>query len=414
MSLRALIEKRTALIADIRVIADAAGDNEITGDQRDTYDRLIAEQETLGTRITEEQRLVEAERDAAQAAVRHLNGGAGDPGGAGAPSGEHRTTDPLAAERATRLAEFRTFMRSNEAGRYEFRALSADSAPDGGYLVGPEQFVADLIKSVDDLVFLRQMATVQTVTQARSLGVPTLDTNPADADWTSELATGSEDSTIAFGKRVLWPRPLAKRIKLSKDLLMFNALPAEDIVKDRLAYKFAITQEKGFLTGTGANQPLGVFTAATDGISTSRDVSTGNSTTAMTFDGLIEAKYSLKGQYWPRATWIFHRAALKALMKLKDGEGDYLWQPAVVAGQPDRLLNMPLKMSEYAPSTFTTGLYVGILGDFSNYWIADAMDLQLQRLVELYAETNQIGYIGRLMTDGMPVLEEAFARVKLA
>ena len=71
-------------------------------------------------------------------------------------------------------------------------------------------------------------------------------------------------------------------------------------------------------------------------------------------------------------------------------------------------------MSEFAPNTLTTGLYVGLLGDFSNYWIADAMDMQVQVLKELYAETNQTGYIGRLETDGMPVLAEAFARVTLA
>ena len=71
-------------------------------------------------------------------------------------------------------------------------------------------------------------------------------------------------------------------------------------------------------------------------------------------------------------------------------------------------------MSEYAPNTFTTGLYVGLLGDFSHYWIADALEMTVQRLVELYAGTNQTGFIGRLETDGAPVLEEAFARVKLA
>jgi HK97 family phage major capsid protein len=61
---------------------------------------------------------------------------------------------------------------------------------------------------------------------------------------------------------------------------------------------------------------------------------------------------------------------------------------------------------------FTTGLYVGIVGDFSNYEIVDALDMQLQVLMELYAETNQNGYILRAETDGMPVLAEAFARVK--
>ena len=157
-----------------------------------------------------------------------------------------------------------------------------------------------------------------------------------------------------------------------------------------------------------------MFTASDDGISTSRDVSTGNEDTSVTFDGLKEAKYTLKPNYWPRARWIFHRDAVKQISKLKDGEGQYIWQPAVVQGDPDRILSFPVDMSEYAPNTFTSALYVGVLGDFSNYWIVDALDMEMQRLVELYAATNQIGFIGRKETDGMPVLEEAFVRVKLA
>jgi HK97 family phage major capsid protein len=189
----------------------------------------------------------------------------------------------------------------------------------------------------------------------------------------------------------------------------------EAFVRGRLAYKFGVAQEKGFMTGTGAQQPLGLFTASANGISTARDVSTGNTTTQITFDGAIEAKFTLKPAYWTRARWIFHRDAIKQLVKLKDGDGNYIWQLGNVQnGQPDRLLNLPVLMSEYAPNTFTTGLYAGILGDFSFYWIADALDMQFQRLVELYALTNQTALIGRLETDGMPVLEEAFVRVKLA
>jgi HK97 family phage major capsid protein len=189
---------------------------------------------------------------------------------------------------------------------------------------------------------------------------------------------------------------------------------AERIVMDRLAYKFGVTQEKGFLTGTGVNQALGIFTASNDGITTARDVSTGNTTTSVTFDGLTNAKYSLKGQYWSRSDWMFHRDVLSQVAKLKDGEGQYLWRESVRDGEPDRLLGRPVMMSEFCPNTLTTGQYVGILGDFSNYWIVDALDLQIKRLNELYAETDQVGFIGRLSTDGMPVLAESFARVKLA
>ncbi len=182
----------------------------------------------------------------------------------------------------------------------------------------------------------------------------------------------------------------------------------------RLAYKFGITQEKGFLTGSGAGQPLGVFTASPLGISTGRDVSTDNTATAFTANGLYNVKYSLKAAYWPRAKWLFHRDAVKMLAKLVNGEGQYLWQPSLQMGQPDMLLGHPVSVSEYAPNTFTANLYVGIIGDFSQYWIADSMAMEIQRLVELYAATNQVALIGRMESDGMPVLEEAFARVKLA
>jgi HK97 family phage major capsid protein len=167
------------------------------------------------------------------------------------------------------------------------------------------------------------------------------------------------------------------------------------------------------MTGSGAGQPLGVFTASNDGIPTSRDVATGNAATYPTLDGLIEAKYALKGGYWQRAAWIFHRDIVKLIAKLKDGEGRPALELASTPGMPDRLLGLPLYVSEYAPNTATSALYVGIVGDFSYYWLAEALQFELQRLDELYAETNQVGFIGRLEADGMPVLAEAFARVKL-
>ena len=57
---------------------------------------------------------------------------------------------------------------------------------------------------------------------------------------------------------------------------------------------------------------------------------------------------------------------------------------------------------------------LALIGDLSYYWIADAMNLEIQVLVERYADTNQNGYIGRQEVDGMPVLEEAFVRLKMA
>jgi HK97 family phage major capsid protein len=121
----------------------------------------------------------------------------------------------------------------------------------------------------------------------------------------------------------------------------------------------------------------------------------------------------LKQDYLANSQWVFHRDAILQLALIKDGNGQYIWRESVRVGEPDRLLNIPINMSEYAPNTFTASQYVGLLGDFSYYWIADALNLQIQALFELYAETNQVGYIGRMETDAMPVMAEAFARVKL-
>jgi HK97 family phage major capsid protein len=293
------------------------------------------------------------------------------------------------------------------------RAIQADSDIVGGYLVAPQQFVADLILFVKDLVYLRQKGTIYTVNAAQSLGAPALDSDPADADWTSELATGNEDTAMAFGKRELHPHPLAKRLKVSKKLLRLSAIPAEALVRDRLGYKFAIAEEKAFYTGGGGNKPLGLFTASTMGISTNRDVTAGT-TTSPTADGLITAKMTLKAQYQEVAEWFFHRNAVQLIMQLKDGMGQYLWKPGLEGGRPDLLLDLPLNMSEYVPNTFTTGLYYGVIGDPKFYWIADSEQMEIQRLDELYAETNQVGFIARRELDAMPVLEEAFVRLKLA
>lgn len=408
--LKELREERGKLVHDARQILDKAEAEKrsLTAEEDSKYKELFGKQEELRAKIEREEQMQEAERQAAEATLRNKDDGKGKGKEGGAPEQRgKRDSDEYRAAFSRFLTQGIRSLTDAEV-----RALQADSDTSGGFLVAPQQFVAELIKSVDNMVHIRAKATKFQVPTAASMGAPSLAADPADADWTAEILTGSEDSTMAFGKRELYPHPLAKRLKVSNKMLAL--VPGADaLVRNRLAYKFAVSQEKGFLTGSGSNQPLGVFTASTNGISTGRDVSTGNTGTSPTFDGLISAKFALKGEYWNRADWIFHRDVLAVVAKLKDGEGQYLWRESVRAGEPDTLLGRPVHMSEYAPNTLTSALYVGILGDFSNYWIADALDMQIQVLKELYAETNQTGYIGRLESDGMPVLEEAFVRVKL-
>jgi len=414
-------EERMELVADARKILDTAEkeDRSLEEKENQKYEKINDDIDVLDERIHKLQRQLELEEEMANTE----------------PS-KQTNNNKQKSEFRDMLDRFNTLTRkeridirktegyrsafedylgkgANALTKEEHRAMQADDDVGGGYLTAPQQMVQELLKEVDDNVFIRQLATIYQLDSAKSLGVPSLDKDADDADWTSELQTGSE-TEMEFGKRELRPHPLAKRVKVSNTLLRLATIGPEQLVRERLAYKFGVTEEKAMLTGDGNQKPLGIFVASDNGISTSRDVNDDMETDAITPDGLINVKYSLKEQYQNSARWMFHRDAIRNIRKLKDGEGQYLWQPGLQADAGDRILDIPLTMSEYVPNTFSTGQYVGIIGDFSYYWIAEALDMRIQRLVELYAETNQTGFIGRMEMDGMPVLEEAFSRVTLA
>lgn len=294
----------------------------------------------------------------------------------------------------------------------------------GGYLITPVQISSDIVRVIQDLVFVRRLCeaagAVTTVTEAKKLGIRKLTTHMADANWTTEVASVTEDTTMAFDRRDLEPYLMTKLSKVSIRTLMLSNDAEREIVNE-LGYKFGITEEKAFLTGDGSSKPLGIFTASASGISTGRDV-TAAATTSFTADNLIDMKFSLKAGYQgdPATAWVMHRDTVKMARKLKVASStggndlEYLWQPGLTEGAPDRILDIPYYMSEYAPNTFTAGLYVAVLGCFRFYRIAQLADVMIQRLVELYAATNEVGFIGRRWVDGAPVLEEAFSRLKLA
>lgn len=402
-------QKRAALVKEARSLLEAAEKEKrgLSAEEDQQYDRIMNDVDQMGKDIEREERLQSLE-DSLESRKEDPFRQDPEQHKGGQQRKNLRDTDEY-------RSAFERFIRfgTGDLSEKEFRAMQADDDSGGGYLIASQNFVKGLLKDVDNIVLIRQLATVYQLEQSRSLGVPTLTKDADDAEWTSELKTGS-NTELEFGKRELRPHPLAKRALISNTLLRLASMGAESLVRERLAYKFAVAQEKAFFIGNGVNKPLGVFTASKDGISTSRDISTGNTATSIGSDGLIETKFALKGAYHPKAHWMFHRDAVKQIRKLKDANDQYIWTAGIAGGEPDKILDIPYLMSEYAPNTFTTGKYVGILGDFSFYWIADALDMQVQRLVELYAETNQTGFIGRAEVDGMPVLEEAFVRVKLA
>ncbi len=434
--LKKLIEKRNRIVEAGRAILAAADkeDRGLTTEEQANFDKSFADQESLQKDIEREERQAKVEAEMAGTRGSRIDDGDSD-------DSEQRGARPKGRESAERnigegrYAIVREGLKPAELQELEERssseylarfrresraALNAQgSGANGSYLVMPFQMAQGLLQRLDDDVFIRSKATVFPLVNATSLGKVSLETDVEDFDWTTELQQGGEEDSASFGKRELSPHPLAKYAKISNKLLRIASIDPMNVLMQRLTYKRGVTEEKGFLIGDGNQKPLGVMVASNDGIPTSRDVSSGNTATSPTFEGLIGAKYSLKAGYLRNSAWMFHRDAVKKIAMLRDdsgataGTGQFLWQPSTQLGQPDRLLALPVVMSEFMPNTFSSGQYVGILGDFSFYHIADALDMQLQRLSELFAMTNQTGLILRSETDGMPVLSEAFARVKL-
>lgn len=441
MSLKELREKRMKATADARAIMDTAAKEkrELTDAETGQVDAAFAEVDRLKKDIEKleqsearQARLTQEERELQESAGRRTN--PGNPGRdadpAAPPSGGNRDANedytfefrrrgakPVTVRYRAGSPEHRRHTPAYRAAfrdalAYEARALQSDLDTAGGFLVAPEEFVAELLQDVDDEVMIRGMARKFT-TNAQSIGMPRRTAKMASFAWGQELSAPTADTALKFGKRNLTPHYMTGEIVVSRDLLRSGLMDVEAIVRSEIARDAGELEERAFISGSGAGQPLGLFTVSDDGLTTARDVSTGNTATSITVDGLISAKFALKQSYRSRAQWMFHRDAVAMIRKLKDGNGQYLWQPSVVAGEPDRILNIPSRESEWVPNTFTSGLYAGIIGDFSNYWIVDAMEMGMQVLNETYARTNQNGYIVRRKVDGAPTIAEAFARVKL-
>jgi HK97 family phage major capsid protein len=422
-------QKRGQLVEEMRALQKKADEEKrsMTAEESAKWDAIDAEQEKLRAEIeTEEQevsrraRLAELDQDVSASAGGRTRPNPGDGAGAGSATNVIRSLNSCQAyvdiyDEYLRGQLGVGEMRARLQQQLELRAetMQVGLFVKGGGLVMPQVMVEGLLKAVDDETFMLGLANVERLVMAESLGIGTLDSDPDDPEWTAELKTGT-DTDIDLGRRELRPHPLAKRAKVSNTLLRRTAGGAGALVNGRLAYKFGIAFEKGCLTGNGVRRPLGVFVPSADGIPTTRDVSTGNTATELTGDGMIEAKYALKAPYWRNARWMLSRTAVKQIRKAKTDDGQYIWVPGLSTGQGDRILDIPFLVSEYVPATFTANQYVGILGDFkAGYTIAIALDMTVQVLDQLYAEANKTGFLGRMEADGAPVLPEAFVRLKL-
>lgn len=290
----------------------------------------------------------------------------------------------------------------------EFKDLSVGVPTAGGYLT-VDTWLGELVTLAKDMSAMRRISRTLPPVPVGSVIAPAEDTALSDATWTTEILTGAADAVGPFGDRKLTPHPLAKRVLVSNDLMRNPSFDVEAFVRDRMAYKFAVPEEEGFVNGNGVNCPKGVL--QTTGLSTY----TTAAAITLTADDVINWVYSLPATYAARARILCNRSFIRKCRTLKDGVGNYVWQAGLQSGIPNSILDTPYDLSDRVatglagtPELWVTTSVVAVIGDFSYYWIADALGMSIQRLVELYAATNQTGFIGRKQTDGLAVRAQAF------
>jgi HK97 family phage major capsid protein len=190
--------------------------------------------------------------------------------------------------------------------------------------------------------------------------------------------------------------------------LQDSAFDLESYFKKEFGRRIGNAEEAAFLTGNGTGKPLGIL-AATGGA----DVGiTAASATAITADELIDLFYSLKVPYRKNAIWVLNDSTIKAIRKLKDQNGQYLWQPALRDGEFDTVLGKKIFTSPYA-SEIAAGAKAIAFGDFSYYWIGDRQGITFRRLNERYAENGQVGFIASKRVDGKLILPESIKILKM-
>jgi HK97 family phage major capsid protein len=293
---------------------------------------------------------------------------------------------------------FWNVMRNKHSNAQILNALQEGTDSEGGFLV-PDEFEHTLIQSLEEENIFRKLAHVIT-TSTGDRKIPVV-ASKGSASWVDEEGT-INDSDDAFTQVSIGAYKLGTLIKVSNELLNDSVFNLEAYISKEFGRRIGTKEEEAFFNGNGVGKPVGIFNAtggAQTGITTA-------SATEIKADEIIDLFYSLKASYRKNAVWIVNDATIKAIRKLKDANGNYLWQPALTSGTPDTLLGRPVYTSSYVP-TIAAGAKTIAFGDFSYYWIADRQGRNFKKLSELYAATDQTGFVATQRVDGKLILPEA-------
>ena len=390
MTINEMIQKRAKVWETAKNFVDTH-ENEngvLSAEDNAAYERMEQEIEDLTAAIDRRQRAEAREAQLSQPVNTPLTG---------RPAG--RADEKTGRASDAYKEDFGAHLRGK---RPVHNVLSEGVQADGGYLV-PEEFERQIVDGLEEANVVRGLAKVITTSAERKIPVAA---THSEAKWTAENGAYTE-SNPTFDQKTIDAFKLTDLVKVSIELLQDSMFDLESYIAAEFARAFGIAEEQAFCVGTGTGQPTGIFTEKGGQVGV-----TAASAAAVTADELISLVYSLKSPYRRNAKFLMNDATIGAVRKLKDGNGVYLWQPSLQAGEPDKLLGYELYTSPYVPQ-MAAGAFSAAFGDFRNYWIADRSGRTVQRLNELYSANGQVGFVATERVDGKVILPEGIRLLKM-
>ncbi len=301
---------------------------------------------------------------------------------------------------------FEIFLRKGKEalGVDEVKSLRVSDDTQGGYLAPPE-FSTEVDKNIVQFSPVRQAARVGQ-TSSSSVIVPKRTGRPT-ATWVGETETRSATES-AYGQAEIPIDEIACYVDVSNKLLEDGAVDVAAEVAFDLAEEFGRAEGAAFVSGDGVKKPLGIMS------DTNLSYTPGGHATAIQADGLIDLFYALAPFYRQRGGWMLNGSTLAAIRKLKDGQGQYLWQPGLTVGQPETILGRPAVEAVDMPNIAGNAFPV-VFGDFaSGFRIYDRITLSLLRDPYSLATSGLTRFHARRRVGARVVRAEALRKLKIA
>ncbi|WP_454000749.1 phage major capsid protein [Afipia felis] len=261
-------------------------------------------------------------------------------------------------------------------------SLNKGADLEGGYLAPVEwdRTITDKLKIVSPM---RQIASVQSISTAGFSKLYNL--RGTASGWVGEKAARPETNTATFGSMTFTPGEIYANPAATQQMLDDAQINLEQWLAGEVQTEFAYQEGLAFISGDGANKPSGFLTFITGGANAAKNplgaiaLKTTASTTAFTSDELLEMIYLLPSVLTAGARWVMNRTTEGVIRKMKDGDGNYLWQPTFVAGQPATIAGYPVTEMPGMPDIAASATPIAF-GDFARgYLIVDRVGVRILR-----------------------------------